>query len=72
MTASRAQQHAADERSHLIASRDSHVTTSENYQTIGDAESAHESDNNRKPGEKRYSRALVAQVVGALLIGECR
>ncbi|KAI0520684.1 major facilitator superfamily transporter [Xylaria bambusicola] len=69
MTTKQTEQHTADERSHLIASCDSQVTTSEDYQTIGDVESLYGSERNSEHGEERYSRAFVAQVVGALLIG---
>jgi hypothetical protein len=72
MATKQTQRHTADERSPLIASCESQVTASENYQTIGDAESAHGREHNSEHGEERYSRAFVAQVVGALLIGECR
>jgi hypothetical protein len=72
MASKKIQQHAPDERSHLVASLDSQVTTPGNYQTVSDAESPYESDHNNEQGEERYSHAFVVQVVGALLIGKYR
>lgn len=79
-------QHAAaaapDEREPLVASQslNSQVTNSDNYGTVtNDLESTHHgsddhhSDNGNgeeEQEEERYSRTFVAQVVGALLIGE--
>ncbi|KAI3325331.1 MFS general substrate transporter [Xylariaceae sp. AK1471] len=42
-----------------------HVASPRNYGTIDDAESAHDPE----PAEERYSRAVIARVVGALFIG---
>ncbi|KAI1180574.1 major facilitator superfamily transporter [Nemania sp. FL0916] len=70
MSAYGAQQETANETSRLLPSSDTstaankQVATS-SYQAINDAELA----DNSKPAEQRYSRVLVAQVVGALFIG---